>query len=137
MQPTYKQPDRTEKTCAILRATNDGDDLSSNDLSLVQSAVNRNLTEEGIRLFDELHQQVTAGTYHRPYLFDIPGLSQDLEGYILWQEKYVIEHFTWHDEASAARLRIEALELADRCRVLEVRQIVPSISTVLNDALFA
>ncbi len=130
-----QQPSRINEAIEILRATHDGEDLDPSDLALVQSAVNRNLTEEGVRIFDLLHQQAVAGTYRKPWLFDIEHLTIDHIGNVRWRD-HLVEHYSFYNDDSVARLRVEGIELARRCALLEQRQIAPSIAGILNDSLF-
>jgi hypothetical protein len=58
-----QQPSRINEAIEILRATHDGEDLDPSDLALVQSAANHNLTEEGVRIFDALHQRAISGQH--------------------------------------------------------------------------
>jgi chemotaxis methyl-accepting protein methylase len=135
MQNQYRQPSRISEAIEILRATHDGEDLDPRDLALVQSAVNHNLTEEGIRIFDALHQQAISGTYQKPWLFSIEHLTIDHTGNVRWRD-HIVEHYTFFNDDSVARLRVEAIELARRCALLEQHQIIPSTAAVLNDSLF-
>ncbi len=131
----HQQPSRINEAIEVLRATHDGEDLDPSDLALVQSAVNHNLTEEGVRIFDALHQQAISGTYQKPWLFDIEHLTIDHIGNVRWRD-HIVEHYTFNNDDSVARLRVEATELARRCAQLEQRQITPSIAAILNDSLF-
>ena len=130
-----QQPSRINEAIEILRATHDGEDLDPGDLTLVQSAVNHNLTEEGVRIFDALHQQALSGTYQKPWLFGIEHLTIDHIGNVRWRD-HIVEHYTFFNDESVARLRVEAIELARRCALLEQRQVTPSTAAVLNDSLF-
>lgn len=131
-----QQPSRINEAIEILRATHDGEDLDPSDLALLQSAVNHNLTEEGVRIFNALHQQAISSTYQKPWLFNIEHLTINHTGNVRWRD-HIVEHYTFHNDDSVARLRVEAIELARRCAPLEQRQITPSIEAVLNDALFS
>lgn len=130
-----QQSSRINEAIEILRATHDGEDLDPSHLALVQSAVNHNLTEEGVRIFDALHQQAICGTYQKPWLFDIEHLTIDHIGNVRWRD-HIVEHYTFYNDDSVARLRVEATELARRCAQLEQSQITPSIAAILNDSLF-
>jgi hypothetical protein len=130
-----QQPSRINEAIEILRATHDGEDLDPSHLALLQSAVNHNLTEEGVRIFDALHQQAISGTYQKPRLFNIEHLTIDHVGNVRWRDR-IVEHYTFYNDDSVARLRIEAIELANRRTLLEKRHITPSIAAVLDDALF-
>jgi hypothetical protein len=65
------QPNRTEEAIEVLQLTNDGDDLGPHDLSLLQSAVNGHLTEEGLAAFDQLHERCKSGSYQRPFYTEL------------------------------------------------------------------
>jgi hypothetical protein len=51
------------KAIEILQRTHDGDDLAPQHLKLIELAVNDVLTESGQVAFEQLHTQVTGGTY--------------------------------------------------------------------------
>ena len=131
-----QQPSRINEAIEILRATHDGEDLDPSDLALVQSAVNHNLTEEGVRIFDTLHQRAISGAYQKPWLFDFEHLTIDHIGNVRWRD-HIVEHYTFYNDDSVARLRVEAIELAHRCALLEQRHITPRIAAGLNDSLFS
>lgn len=100
----------------ILRSTNDGDDLSPLDLSLVQSTVNNGLTERGeIALYDLL-ENVRSG-YKPQWFHGIEHLTIDHEGFVHWKNRQV-EHYDlpWAYSETAGH---EAEALAERCRHLE------------------
>jgi hypothetical protein len=52
-----------EKVIAILRNSDDGDNLSKPALKIVESAVNKRLNEYGLNLLDELYKMVMDGSY--------------------------------------------------------------------------
>lgn len=115
-----------DKACFILQKTHDGDDLDPHHLSLIQSAVNGWLTEEGYKIFDDLYKQVERG-YVKPWFHDIEHMTQDTEGYIYWKG-HQVEHYSfdnYKDEEAAA------LELAERCRIMEGIGRVPSCYNVV------
>ncbi len=67
-----------DKAIDILRATQDGDNLSERDLKLVECAVNGFLNETAESMFESLYSQVMSGNYmpaHKPetvaYLLNI------------------------------------------------------------------
>jgi hypothetical protein len=45
------------KAIEILRATNDGDDLTSKELALLELAVNQRLNPLGLTIFEKLHTE--------------------------------------------------------------------------------
>ena len=75
-----------EKAIAVLQRTHDGNDISPGHLSLLESAVNNNLTPEGEAYFnDEVYEKVIAGTYKRPWAYGVEHLTKDHVGYIYWK----------------------------------------------------
>ncbi|MCH7554336.1 MAG: hypothetical protein IIC82_10110 [Chloroflexi bacterium] len=83
-----------DKAISILHATHDGDDIAPCELSLLESAVNGWLTDEGKVAFDDLHRRVESGEYRKPWLFEVEHLTLDHEGYVYWKGVQV-EHFTF------------------------------------------
>ena len=49
--------DRFDKAIAILKATNDGNDLTSLELWIIQEAVNNRLNAKGWEKFEEMFQK--------------------------------------------------------------------------------
>ena len=49
--------DRFEKAISILRATNDGNDLTSFELWIIQEAVNNRLNAKGWEKFEEMFRK--------------------------------------------------------------------------------
>ncbi len=115
--------------CEILRGTNDGDDLSPNDLGLVEMAVNGECNEGGLIAFRDLHERVVAGTYHPQWFRGIKHMTIDHEGYIFWKGQE-IEHYS-PGFSYSQRAKEQALELADRCKRLELDGIPVSTATVI------
>ena len=94
----------TEIPCAILRATNDGNDLSGEDLWLVQEMCDHGLNEAGEVAFYDLAARVERG-YVKPWLHGVEHLTKDHVGYVYWRGVRV-EHYSYEDaerEAAAAR----------------------------------
>ena len=87
-------PTLIEQAIEILRDSRDGEDLDPPHLSLVEAAVNNNLTERGIEAFHQLHAEVTSGKYVKPWLCGVEHVTRDLQGYIYWKGNR-IEHFTF------------------------------------------
>ncbi len=85
---------RCEMAIAILQATHDGEDLDPAHLWLVQEWVNDHLNEKGKAAFRELHAQVTAGKYQKPWLHGVEHLTRDRQGYIYWKGVEV-EHYSF------------------------------------------
>lgn len=118
----------TDRACAILQATNDGDDLDPRHLKLLELAVNGFLNEEGMRTFDTLCQEVERG-YKKPWLHGIENMTIDHTGYVKWKGT-VVEHYTlsW---AYSVEARGQALELARRCAILESRGETPTMRNAI------
>ena len=89
-----------EKAIELLQRAHDGDDLAPQHLRLVELAVNDIVTEVGQAAFEQLYTQITGGTY----------------GYVYWKEIQV-DHYSFDKYEHAHEA---ALELADRCRTLEM-----------------
>ncbi len=117
-----------DKACTILKATNDGNDLSPEHLYLLQEMVNGHLNELGEKEFEKLYRSVQTG-YVKPWFHGIAHLTLDHEGYVLWKGK-AVEHFDspwrWTQEAKK-----QAEEVAERCRHLESIGEVPTIGKVI------
>lgn len=82
-----------QKVLDILEGSHDGDDLSPPHLKLTEMAVNGFLNENGIKLIDEIYEQVTSGTYTKPYLQGVEFMTQDHDGYIYFKE-HSVEHYS-------------------------------------------
>jgi hypothetical protein len=106
---------RCDMACEVLQKTHDGDLLAPQDLYLVQEWVNDALNESGENLFKELHTQIMAGTYVKPWMCGVENLTQDHEGYVYWKGIHV-EHYS-HDNYEEKKR--DAIELARRCLLLE------------------
>lgn len=111
----------------IIQLTNDGDALAPEHLYLVQTAVNGWLSEFGEVELQKLYQQVTTGTYVKPWLCGVEHLTRDHEGYVYWKGQHV-EHYSFDD--AAAELAA-AQELAARCRWLEARGIEVNVTSAV------
>jgi hypothetical protein len=81
-----------DKAIEILQATSDGDKLAPLDLKLVESAVNGFLSEEGIKVFNQLHEAVVAGKYKHPWFHSIENMTLDHVGYVYWKGA-IVEHY--------------------------------------------
>jgi hypothetical protein len=115
---------------AILKKTNDGNDLDSCDLSILQDAVNGFLNDEGYEYFRDLHEKVIAGEYQKPWLFGIENLTIDHQGWVYWKGKNA-DHFTFYEKGSRERLRKWSLEMADRCKWLEENNLPVNTTNVI------
>lgn len=111
----------------ILEKTNDGDDLSPEDLRLVEYCANNPLTEKVEMAIHRLHQNVVSG-YCKPWYHGIKNMTQDHEGFIYWKG-ICVEHYSF-DEYSKADMAVRELE--KKCKALEEQERTPSASTVLR-----
>jgi hypothetical protein len=70
-------------------------------------------------MFEELYAQVEAGNYanYKQFLFGIPNVTRDHEGYVYWRGKSV-EHYSHQNRDDMKR---DAQALADRCLALEAK----------------
>ena len=120
--------ERCDIACEILHDTNDGDDLSPDHLYLVQQAVNGFLSDAGYQAFRDLQAQVKRG-YKKPWFHGIEHLTYDHAGYVYWKGLRV-EHFDppW---AYSQESKVQAVEVARRCRLLEERGVKPSVTSVI------
>ncbi len=133
--PVLTRDQLIEMAIEILRVTNDGDELSPQDLKLVELAVNNRLDSEGIALFQELYGNAAkAEGYTKSYLFQIEHLTIDQQGFVYWRGS-IVEHFDhalWKQAGWKERMLSDAQSVAARCRDLELRGIRPNVSNVLN-----
>lgn len=119
-----------QKAIDIIQGTHDGDDLSPPHLKLTEMAVNGFLNESGIKLLDEIHKQVTSGTYTKPYLQGVEFMTQDHDGYIYFKDKNV-EHYNrpWAYSLEAK----DCLEdMQHRCLFLESKGIKVSFGNAMD-----
>lgn len=130
---SVEAPSLIEQSIEILRDSRDGENLDSAHLSLVEAAVNNNLTERGVEAFRQLHAEVTSGKYIKPWLCGVEHVTRDLQGYIYWKGNR-IEHFTF-SAMDAAHLKAITQRLAERCRHIEALGLPVCGRTYFNDWL--
>ena len=122
----------SEKAQFILSNTQDGDNLSSSHLSLVQYAVNDydDLSDEGRKAFDDLYENVKTG-YVRPWFLGIEHLTRDLDGHVYWRGVHVegYDHDHWCQEGWQDEMLKDAQELARTCRMMEAEGIEVDMKT--------
>lgn len=121
---------RCEMAIAILQATHDGEDLDPAHLWLVQEWVNDHLNEMGEAAFQELHVQVVAGQYQKPWLHGVEYLTRDHQGYVFWKGVEV-EHYSFSGKGAYEREKSAAEELGRRCRILESKGIQPTCKSAI------
>ena len=93
-------------------------------------AVNGFLNENGIKLIDEIYEQVTSGSYTKPYLQGVEFMTQDHEGYIYFKE-HSVEHYSrpWAYSLEAK----DCLEnMQQRCLFLESKGLDISFGNAMN-----
>lgn len=113
--------------CEVLQKTNDGEALSPGHLWLLQEWVNDQLNEKGAAAFREMHAQVMAGSYKKPWLYGVENLTQYHQGYVYWKGIQV-EHY---DFSGYEEGKVAAEELARRCRILESKGITVSCNNAI------
>ena len=122
--------DTCDKAIAILQDTSDGDKLAPLDLKLVENAVNGFLNEEGIKVFNQLHETIEAGKYKQPWFHGIENMTIDHVGYVYWKG-VIIEHYEqpW---AYSKDAKESARELKRRCEILESKGILNITKVIWN-----
>jgi hypothetical protein len=121
---------RCEMAIAVLQETHDGEDLDPAHLWLVQEWVNDHLNEKGEATFRELHAQVTAGKYQKPWLHGVEHLTRDHQGYVFWK-CVEVEHYSFSGKGAYEREKTSAEELGRRCRILESKGIQPTCKSAI------
>lgn len=108
----------TNAVLNCIRLTNDGNDLSPNDLYLCECAINGTLTEKGIEVVYAIESRVLDGTYNKlkNYLFGVEHITKDHECYVYYKGKH-IDHFTFHGDHAGERKA--AIKAAKICALLE------------------
>lgn len=125
MKPDVSE--RCDMACEILRATNDGDNISPNELYLLQEAINGNLTDKGYEMFADLHKRVKEGSYAKPWHCGVEHMTKDHEGYIYFKGQHC-EHYSFRDYEEEKKALIE---LQKTCLLLEAKgHPINSITTV-------
>ncbi len=126
-------PSLIDQSIEILRDSHDGEDLDPAHLSLVEAAVNNNLTELGVHAFCQLHAEVTSCKYAKPWLCGVEHVTRDLQGYVYWKGNR-IEHFTF-SAMDAAHLKAITQRLAEKCQHIEALGLPVCGRTYFNDWL--
>ncbi|GAI46270.1 unnamed protein product, partial [marine sediment metagenome] len=106
-----------DKVIEILQRTDDGHRLSPSHLTLLQLALNDNLSDKGLQQLNQIHDRVMAGVYVTPWFCGIEHLIQRHDGYVLFKGK-VVEHYSSSDSVAA---KDEAIRLVNRCLNVEAR----------------
>jgi hypothetical protein len=119
----------SNKAIEILERTRDGDDLTSLDLKILESAVNGFLSEEGMEVFRKIYETVMAGEYvpaDKRAFHGIEHLTKDNEGYVYWRGVQ-IEHYSYQvfgTDGWKEREKQAAQSLGAICRQMEAEGLV-------------
>lgn len=115
---TNPRPNFNDQAIEVLRLTDDGDQLSQRDLSLLQMVVNSSdVSELAEARWADVYSRVKAGTYKKNGLFGIDSLSIDHEGFVYWKGVSV-EHYSFPADRRTEAVS-SAIRLAAVCRLLE------------------
>lgn len=120
-----------DKALEILELTNDGDALSGGDLKVVEMACNDALNEDGLVYLDQLLDKCRKG-YTLPWLFDIPNLTRDQEGYVYWKGREVEHYSSPHSDEERTRLMAYARRLAEQCDLMDRKGIPVNGRTAMD-----
>lgn len=121
------------KAIVILQHTADGENLSREQLQLVERAANNQLREQDQSPFQELYQNVIHGTFRKPWLAEVEHVTADHQGYVYWKNIRV-EHFTFSIMDEQA-VREAAHHVAEVCQHLETLGIPVTGNTYMNNWL--
>ena len=113
----------------ILQKSNDGDDLSSSDLQLVENGVNGFLSPRGEVVLFQLKYKVVEGIYHaEPIWFcGITNLTRGKgdDRSVFWRE-IKVEHFDhdfWCSKGWEKSMQKDSEQVAKTCQWLEAERI--------------
>lgn len=108
-----------DTSCNILSLSNDGDDLSPNDLKFIENVANFGVNEEGEIYLYELETKLEKGIYKKACFYGVENLTQDHEGFVYYKDIHV-EHYSYRDHEEGKK---SAIILKSRCEVLEKNNI--------------
>ena len=108
-----------DKVIAIIEKTNDGNDLTPQDLKLTELAVNGFLNDKGKQKIDEIYQAAISGQYQRPPYLGVEFMDRDQEGYVYFKGQEV-EHYSsfW---AYSLDAKASLIKLQRQCLFLEAK----------------
>ena len=127
-----------DEALAVLQGTHDGDDLTQEDLALLETIVNfgpEALTERGRNHWSQLVGVAREGKYQRPWLHGVIGLTKSQDGFVYWHDAPV-EHYSHKDPVKEAK---DAKELGMACTLAERRGLPvnwTNISRIFDDLRF-
>lgn len=128
-----------EAASYILGNTHDGDDLSSNDLGLVEYAANGMLSPRGEVVLIQLKYKIENGTYEADpvWFMGIENLTRGKgdDRSVFWRgikvEHY--DHDFWCSEGYMQRMQKDAEKLAKVCQYLEENRIEVNFENVMDN----
>ena len=97
----------TDMVIEILQRTDDGNDLAPFHLRLMEIVANKEVSETGLEELEKVYQSVCEGRYEKPFLYGIPHITRDHDGYILYKGK-IVEHYS-NMSPEEERRRLEKL----------------------------
>lgn len=108
-----------DKVIAIIEKTNDGNDLTPQDLKLTELAANGFLNEKGRQKIDEIYQAAIAGQYRRPPYLGVEFMDRAHDGYVYFKGQEV-EHYSsfW---AYSLDAKASLIKLQRQCLFLEAK----------------
>ncbi len=122
--------------CNILQLTNDGDSLSSNDLQLVEGAVNGFLSPRGEVVLIQLKYKCENG-YELPAFCGVENLTRGTNGdrSVFWKgirvEHY--DHDFWCSKGWQKDMKKDAEHLGRVCQYLENNSIPVSMENYMDN----
>ncbi|MBY0464190.1 MAG: hypothetical protein K2W33_04530 [Burkholderiales bacterium] len=120
-----------DQAIEILKCTDDGNQLSMEDLALLETVINSGLgalSPRGLQYWNELHEKAVKGEYVLPWLHGQQHLTKDQEGNVFWKGHH-IEHYSFKDKAAEA---VAAKELARVCLTAESRGLAMTWASCLQ-----
>lgn len=126
-----------DAACYILENTQDGNKLSSNDLSLVEAAANGILTPRGQVVLIQLKHKIETGHYEKPWFLGIENLRRgDGDDRSVFWRGVRVEHYDhdfWRSEGWEKSMKKDAEKLASVCRYLEENSIKVTFNNVMDN----
>lgn len=120
----------------ILQLTDDGDNLSSSDLSLVESAINGFLTPRGEVVLYQLKHRCENNEYELPTFCGVENLTRGKgdDRSVFWKgirvEHY--DHDFWQEKGWQERMTKDAQHLGKVCQHLEDNNIEVTFDNYLK-----
>ena len=121
-----------DEAIQILQGSNDGNDLSSSDLALVEAVVNYGkpaLSKKGVEHWESLLNAIKTGTYQRQWLYGVENVTKDPQGNVFWRQLN-IEHYSGFDSPEAEKLA--TINFGASCRWLEANGIEVSLRNLFS-----